>query len=97
MSVHRQKISLLPIEPHLYLDRHSIERVNSYKCLGVQVNGTLSWEVHVFEVVHKVASALAALRRLKQHTLATIYKSLILLPFNCCSEAVKNRFRLGAH
>ena len=78
----RQKISLLPSEPYIRLDWHSIERVNSYKCLGVQVDETLSWEAHIFEVVGKVAKVLAALRRLRQicpqSTLVTIYKSSIL-------------------
>ena len=37
----RYKISLLPSEPHICLDGHLIERVNSYKCQGVQVNETL--------------------------------------------------------
>jgi len=73
----RYKISLLPSEPYICLDGHFIERVNSYKCLGVQVDETLSWEVHISEVVSKVAKELAALRRLRpiclQSTLATIY------------------------
>ena len=51
----RQKISLLPSDPHISLDGHSIERVNSYKCLGVQVDETLSWEAHISEVIGKVA------------------------------------------
>ena len=85
----RQKISLLPSELHIYLDGHSIERVNSCRCLGVQVDKTLSWEAHIFEVVSKVAKVLAALRRLRQicpqSTLVTIYKSLILPHFDYCS------------
>ena len=54
----RQRISLLPSEPHICLDEHSIESINSYKCLGVQVDETLSWEAHVSEVVSKVAKGL---------------------------------------
>ena len=61
----RYEISLLPIEPYICLDGHLIERVNSYKCLGVQVDETLSWEAHISEVVGKVAKVLAALRRLR--------------------------------
>ena len=78
----RQKISLLPSDPHISLDGHSVERVNRYKCLGVQVEETLSWDAHISEVIGKVAKVLAALRRLTpicpQSTLVTIYKSLIL-------------------
>ena len=79
----RQEISLLPSDPHISLDGHSIERVNSCKCPGVQVDETLSWEAHISEVIGKVAKVLAALRRLRpicpQSTLVTIYKLLILL------------------
>ena len=60
----RQKISVLPSEPHICLDGHSIERVNSSKCLGVQVDETLSWKAHISEVIGKVAKILAALGRL---------------------------------
>ena len=60
-----------------------------YKCLGVQVGETLSWETHISEVVSKVAKVLAALRTLRpicpQSTLVTIYKSLILPHLNYCS------------
>ena len=77
----RQRMSLLPSEPYICLDEHSIETVNSYKCLDVHVDETLSWEAHISEVVSKVAKVLAALRRLRpiclQSTLVTIYKSLI--------------------
>ena len=68
---------MLPSEPHIYLDGHPIERVNSYRCLGVQVDETLSWEAHTFEVIGKVAKVLVAPRRLRQicpqSTLVTIY------------------------
>ena len=88
----RQRIALLPSEPHTCLDEHSIERVNSYKCLGVQVDETLSWEAHISEVVSKVAKVLAALRRLRpicpQSTLVTIYKSLILPHLDYCSAVL---------
>ena len=57
----RQKISLLPSDPRISLYGHSIERVNRYKCLGAQVDETLSWEAHISEVVGKVAKVLAAL------------------------------------
>ena len=73
---------MLPSDPHISLDGHSVERVNRYKCLGVQVEETLSWDAHISEVIGKVAKVLAALRRLTpicpQSTLVTIYKSLIL-------------------
>ena len=85
----KHKISLLPSEPRICLDGHLIERVNSCKSLGVQVDETLSWEAHISEVVGKVAKVLAALRRLRpicpQSTLFTIYKSLVLPHLDYCS------------
>jgi len=85
----RYKISLLSSEPYISHDGHLIERVNSYKCLGVRVDETLSWEAHISEVFGKVAKVLAALRRLRpicpQSTLVTIYKSLILPHLEYCS------------
>ena len=80
---------MLLSDPYISLDGHSIERVNSYKCLGVQENETLSWEAHTSEVIGKVAKVLAALRRSSpiypQSTLVTIYKSLILPHLYYCS------------
>ena len=84
----RQKISLLPSEQHILLNGHTIERVKSYKYLGVQIDETLSWEAHISEVAGKVAKVLAALRRLRplcpQNILVTIYKSLIVPHFDYC-------------
>ena len=68
--------------PDICVDGHSIERVDSYKCLGMQVNETLSWGLHISDVNRKVSKVLAALRRLKplcpQPVLITIYKCHIL-------------------
>ena len=85
----RHKISLLPSDPDISLDGHPIERVDSYKCLGLQVDESLSWGPHISEVNQKVARGLAALRRrtplCPQPVLITIYKSLILPHFDYCS------------
>ena len=42
----RHKISQLLSEPHICRG-DSVERIITYKCLGVQVNETLSREVHI--------------------------------------------------
>lgn len=46
------------------LDGHSIERIDSYHGLGVQVNEALSWDPLISEVKQKVSKVLAALSRL---------------------------------
>ena len=69
----RQKIALLPSDPHISLDGHLIERVNSYKCLGVQDDETLSWEAHISEVIGKVAKVLAALHEVAKTNMSPEY------------------------
>ena len=85
----RHKISLLPEDSEICLDGHEIERVKTYKCLGVMLDETLSWNEHISEVTLKVAKVLAALRRLRpvcpQQILTTIYKSLVLPHLDYCS------------
>ena len=61
----RHKISLLSSEPDICLDGHSIERVSTYKCLGMWVDETYSWDTHISEVSDKVAKAPAPLTRLR--------------------------------
>jgi len=72
-----------------YLDGHSVERVDSYKCLSMQVDQMLSWGRHMSEVNQRVSKVLAALRRFEplcpSPVLITIYKSLILPHFDFCS------------
>ena len=84
-----QSLCSLAIHTYPSTGLHAIERVNTYKCLGVQVDETLSWEAHISEVIGKVAKVLAALRRLRlicpQSTLVTIYKSLILPHLDYCN------------
>ena len=90
----RHKISLLPSEPDISLDGHLIERVTTYKCLGVELDETLSWDAHISGITSKVAKVLAALRRLRpicpQRILILIYKSLILPHFDYCSAVWGN-------
>ena len=50
--------------------------------MGVQVDETLSWEAHIFEVVGKVAKVLAALRRLRQICPQVTLVTLNLQVFN---------------
>jgi len=61
----RHKISLVLTELHIFRDSHSIERVSTFKCLGLWVVETLSWGTHISEVSGKVVKVLAVLRRLK--------------------------------
>ena len=90
----RQKILSLPSDTNINLNGTLIERVMTYKCLGVHLDGKLTWETHVSEISGKISKTLAALRRLKsilpQRVLITIYKSLILPNLDYCSTVWGN-------
>lgn len=77
----RHKISLLYSDPYIFLDRHSIERINSFKCLGIQVDGTLSWEAHISKAIGEVAKVLAALRKLR--SICPLFPNPLLFRFQC--------------
>ena len=75
----RQKVSVFPSVSDICIDGHKIERVSSYKFLGVHVDESLSWDIHISKISKKVAKVLGALRRLKpicpHQILVSIYKS----------------------
>jgi len=65
-----------------------ISRVQSTKSLGVMIDQRLGWDEHVDSLCTRVLSGLAALKQARryvpQHTLKTIYKSLIEPLFDSC-------------
>ena len=81
-----QNVASLSREPNVRLDGQLIDRVATYKCPGVELDETLTWNAHIFELIGKAVKVLGALRRLKAHfpqrTLISIYKSLVF-PYYC--------------
>jgi hypothetical protein len=69
-----------------------IERVRTYKCLGLELYESLTWEYHVSAIISKVSKVIGVLRRLKpllpQSTLVLIYNSLIQPHFDYCWHIV---------
>ncbi len=51
--------------PDIDIDDCPIERVKSFKCLGVYVDEILTWESHINNISKKVAKGLGVLRRLR--------------------------------
>ena len=49
----RQKVSVLPSVSDICIDGHKIERVSSYKFLGVHVDESLSWDTHISKISKK--------------------------------------------
>ena len=69
-------------ENDIFIGDDLVERVNSFKLLGVWLTNNLSWELHVDKLLKKTNSRIYALRRLKKAGLnpsdiVHIYCSLI--------------------
>jgi hypothetical protein len=66
----------------------------SFKCLGVELDEHLSWEVHVNAICKKISAGIGVLKRTKpfvpNETLHTIYKALIQPYFDYCSPLWDN-------
>ena len=71
----------------------SLLRYRSFKCLGVEIDEHLSWEVHVNAICKKISAGIGVLKRTKpfvHETLHTIYKALIQPYFDYCSPLWDN-------
>ena len=69
----------------------SLERVDTFKYLGVTMDETLSWKEHVSLLGKKVSSRLALLRRargLPKSTCITLYNTIVLPLFDHFGIAV---------
>ena len=85
----RQRLDLIPENPDISINGCQIERVKTYKCLGVYIDELITWESHINIISNKVAKGLGVLRRLRpfvpRNTLITIYNSLIAPYLDYCS------------
>ena len=82
LLVHNEHISI-------EMEGKPIKRVNEAKSLGVQIDEHLTWARHVENVANKIASAIGALKRVRQfvdtNTALKIYEALIQPHFDYCS------------
>ncbi len=71
-----------------------LKRYRSFKCLGVELDEHLSWEVHINAICKKFGAGIGVLKRTKpfvpEETLHIIYKALILPYFDYCSPLCDN-------
>ena len=56
--------------PPIHIDRTAVEKVESFKFLGVDVTDKLKWSTHTDSVVKKMQQRLFNLRRLKKFGLS---------------------------
>ena len=66
----RQKLITIPKEPNVVISRNIIERVETYKCLGLGLDESLTWEYHISSIISKVCR---------------VFNSLIQPHFDYCS------------
>jgi hypothetical protein len=66
-----------------------ISSVVSNKCLGIDLDDRLTFDINIEEICKKICSGIGALRRIKpfvpQTSLVTLYKSLVQPYFDYCS------------
>ena len=84
----RQRLSTFHNPPSLMIDGAPITHVTSTKSLGVHIDQTLSWNVHVENLCKKIASGIGALKRVRSfvphETLRSIFMSLVQPHFDYC-------------
>ena len=77
----RQRVASLEEDIVLSLLETELERVNSVKCLGVDIDKYITWDNHMLSIRQKVTRNLNILRRvkpvLKTENLIQIYRSII--------------------
>ena len=84
----RQRLSTFHNPPSLVIDGAPITQVTSTKSLGVHIDETLSWNVHIEILCKKIASGIGALKRVRSfvphETLLSIFISLVHPHFDYC-------------
>ena len=73
----------------IIMNNNVVSSVVSNKCLGVDLDDRLIFDINIEEICKKICSGIGALRRIKpfvpQTSLVTLYKSLIQPYFDYCS------------
>ena len=86
----RQRLSTFHNPPSLMIEGTPITHVTSTKSLGVHIDQTLSWNVHVENLCKKIASGIGALKRVRSfvphETLRSIFMSSVQPHFDYCNS-----------
>ena len=72
LNVNKTKEMIIDLreQPPIYIDGTVVERVESFKFLGLHITDKLKWSTHTDSVVKKVQQHLFNLRRLKKFGLS---------------------------
>ena len=99
----RQRLVTYDTCPKLIIGGDIIKQVSSVKSLGVHIDETLSWTMHIEKIAKKIASGIGAIKRCRpfvnQTTLESVFNALVQPYFNYCSEVwgiVTKVFRISS-
>ena len=85
----RQKLNTLTASPVLSINGTPVNQVSTSKSLGVLIDAILTWGSHIEKLAKKIASGIAAIKRVRQFvlpaTLHLIYEALIQPHFDYCN------------
>jgi len=86
----RYKLNNLNHDFIVSVDNREIERVTSYKYLGVEIDETLSWRNHTDSLCKKVSAGIGAIKRVRHlvpsQTLHQMYDALVEPYLEYCCE-----------
>jgi hypothetical protein len=79
-----------PLIPHITIDSKEIERVTSFKLLGIEINDNLNWNDHIEKVYKKACQRLYFISQLKRTKISSngivkVYVTLVrpILEYSC--------------
>ena len=83
------------------IDGVEIERVHEIKCLGVIIDDTISWKLHIKHVQSKLSRSISILNKVKQvfdqKSLCILYCSLVLPYLTYCADIWGNNYKSSIH
>ena len=86
----RYKLNNLNHDFIVSVDNREIERVTSYKYIGVEIDETLSWRNHTDSLCKKVSAGIGAIKRVRHlvpsQTLHQMYDALVEPYLEYCCE-----------
>ena len=85
----RQRMATLTQELDLSINGISLKRINSSKCLGVEIDEFLTWDAHIASISRKVSSGIGVIKKIKPFVptfnLISVYQSIVEPYFDYCS------------
>ena len=87
-----QRIATFQTVSCLEIDGVPIDKVSQAKSLGVHLDKNLSWNIHMNELIKKIASGIGALKRVRNFvpatTLKLIFHSLVKECWDNCNKTL---------